>query len=183
MRKPEMDEKAETARLAYREAREEILQRIAHRDRTMIAFLGATGALFAAIVAAESKPFESLYVIAVLALGAANVVSQHSLGVATLVSFIRNELVPYMEKQGLNTPVWDDSEALRGEDKNNVTHRSWGEVTVFVGTLVAVLTVNVSDAFAFPGWKPALWWLCLLALFAILVIYCKQDRRRRRLLK
>lgn len=104
--------KAETGRVAYREAREEILQRIAHRDRIVIAFLAAVGVLFAAVLAASTPPLEVLYVICPLSLGAATLVYQHSISTALLVAYIRVDLTPALQKEDALAPLWENSTVL-----------------------------------------------------------------------
>lgn len=178
-----MNGKAETARMAYREAREEVLQRIAHRDRAVIAFLAAVGALFAAVLAVSDPPLEVLYVIGPLSLGAAMIVHQHSISVARLVAYVRLELTPTLQSEGEYAPLWEESEVLKEGDVANMWLRTIGEFSIIVAPFIAALVANWKDARIGSGLMTLAWWISFALLVLMFVVFGHMHRRKNELLE
>lgn len=101
---------ADTARCTYESSRNEILERIRLRDNALLAYLGAVGAAFGI---ATSGRDSVLLVLPYLSLAATLLVCQHDWTIATLCTFIADELRQFLESGEECAPSWEFSATLR----------------------------------------------------------------------
>jgi len=171
---------ADTARATYTSSRAEIVERIRLRDGALLGYLGGAGAIFS--VAASGRD-TVLLVLPYLSLAATLLVCQHDWTVATLCTFIADELRDVLETEGECAPSWEFSATL--------SEYSFVAIRLRSATHFALITSPAIFALAWV-WRShatrgalfqAAWWLGVAALttavIAILVTHAERFRNYR----
>jgi hypothetical protein len=102
---------ADTARATYASSRAEILERIRLRDSALLGYFGGAGTILGF---AANGHDTVLLVLPYLSLAATLLVCQHDWTVATLCTFIADELRAFWESKEECAPSWEFSATLSG---------------------------------------------------------------------
>ena len=158
---------ADTARCTYEASRNEILERIRLRDNAQLAYLGAVGATFSI---ATSGHDSVLLVLPYLALAATLLVCQHDWTIATLCTFIAEELRAYLDGLREAAPSWEFSRTLSQYSIAAVRLRTTAHL-VLIAAPAVFGQFWVKRTHATPGILfTSAWWLGWLALLGAAIV-------------
>ncbi|EGR2191065.1 hypothetical protein [Vibrio parahaemolyticus] len=175
----------------YESARTELIARLVLRDKIVVLFLGAVGAIGS--VSFGNKEFiEALLIIPFLSLGALLLSMQHNFVIGSLSQYCASELGRDISKMGTGCKFkqWDGSDAFLENKKFIHKLRTWGQFCIFVLPCFFVLFFNHSMLTS--GYTNTIWvWLldaqCLIYITTtlvtiIVIILCWFDLRLRNLI-
>lgn len=176
-------ERTTTARHTYQSVRNELVQRIEHRDKLIVAYLAATAAIFG-LALSKSASTEILLVIPYLTLGASLLLSLHHNVIGSIREFLEVELYPFLKDIGAGAPQWEDSKTARRQLSVGILQRAVGHVFLMIPPAVASLVMNATHmAWAFP--YGALWWsgavFTLVSFWSIVHSHIERKSVQRRI--
>jgi len=131
----------ENARVFYESARSEMIERIGHRDKVLILYLGGVGALYG-VALGNVAWLHVLLVVPYLALGAAMILSQHHAVIGQIGTYLAKELHPFFEFEdgSVCPPQWETSASRARHFNEAMMQRFLGHLfLIVIPALVALL--------------------------------------------
>jgi hypothetical protein len=142
--------RGDSARIHEEMARWELIQRIEHRDNTLLLFLGAVGAIFAAL-GTDRFDNKILLVIPYLALGVVFITEHHNKMIGLLGRYLKLELEPYYRKIKEYAPQWDGSSSNLERSTEYPITRKIGHLVLIIGPSAFSLMLNLGLVISW-GW-------------------------------
>jgi hypothetical protein len=170
-------------------ARWELIQRIEHRDNTLLLFLGAVGAIFGA-VSTDLLEEKSLLMIPYLSLGITIMIEHHNKMIGLLGYYLKTELEPYYRKINEYAPQWDGSRSLvyKSTKAPSILKRKYAHIALITVPSAFGLATNLDWLWNLmqnceyralvDSWLPSVWLLGLGALLSSVYCIWISDRFR-----